>query len=102
MPKSVGGRLGLFQPARLADSDRKVRHRSVAPGAVPVLLAWIGGYRIVLPDSLRSLASGLHPTLTFQYVEQLSARMGVPMVSGAGLKTNDRGKDGRGLACGLG
>ncbi|GEM_PF-5730782 len=88
-------RRSLLQPARLADRHGEMCHGPIAARAVPVLLAWISRDHVVFSDALRSLSADLNPTFALDNMQQLPTGMRVPVVSGAGLKANDRGKDGR-------
>src|SRR5438552_18893029 len=66
------------------------------PGAMPVFLIRLGGYRIPHPDPLGVGAASLDPAFPLDDVQELATFVSVPMVTSARLEPNNRGRGGEG------
>src|SRR5439155_26766795 len=91
---SVPRRRCLLEPARFADVDRDVGQRAARPGTVPVLLIRFDPDGIPHTDSLGGGTPSLNPAGPIDDVEELTALVGVPVVTRAWLEANNDGRCG--------
>ena len=66
--------------------------RTASPGTMPVVLVGFGYDHVPDLDSLRAGTSGLHPALAFDHDHQLATRVGMPVITHAGLEANNRSR----------
>jgi len=64
--------------------------RATSPGAMPVFFVRFSKYRVSDIDPLRLGMPGLHPAFALDDDHQLAAGVGVPVITDAGLESNDR------------
>src|ERR1700726_5292279 len=64
--------------------------RTASSGTMPVLLVRFGKYRVSDKDPLRLGTPGLHPAFALDDDHQLAAGVGMPVITDAGLESNER------------
>ena len=72
-------------------------HRTLGPGAVPVLFARCGGHGVAEANASRRLTAQLDVAFALYDVEDLAPAVTVPVVASAGLEADDAHPDGVGI-----
>lgn len=64
--------------------------RADSPGTMPVFFVRFSKYHVSDMDPLRLGTPGLHPAFALDDDHQLAASVGMPLITYAGLESNDR------------